>query len=158
MLAPVRGRNANMAAAQVKLERGTHEIKLAGDWTLEEQRVEPSAEKRGMHYRLLGMEPGDDPLDPRNSARRVLASFLPRAFRRPVEAGEVDKFLAMYDRADHNGTEQRVFAGNFLLSTGANEFAGRHTLGHFDLPMRHCTVALDGEVVVNGGVLQGDLA
>ena len=66
--------------------------------------------------------------------------------------------MAMYDRGDHNGTEQRVFAGNFLLSTGANEFAGRHTLGHFDLPMRHCTVALDGEVVVNGGVLQGDLA
>jgi 2,5-dihydroxypyridine 5,6-dioxygenase len=66
--------------------------------------------------------------------------------------------MALYDRGDHNGTEQRVFAGNFLLSTGANEFAGRYTLGHFDLPMRNCTVALDGEVVVNHGVLQGDLA
>src|SRR5437868_5149695 len=59
--------------------------------------------------------------------------------------------LALYDRRDLNGTEQRAFAGNFLYSTGANEVAGRHTLGHFDLPLRHCTVALDGSVVVDAG-------
>ena len=52
-----------------------------------------------------------------------------------------------------NGTEQRAFAGNFLYSTGANEVAGRHTLGHFDLPLRRCTVALDGVVVVREGKL-----
>jgi 2,5-dihydroxypyridine 5,6-dioxygenase len=61
--------------------------------------------------------------------------------------------LAMYDRRDVNGTEQRAFAGNFLYSTGANEVAGRHTLGHFDLPLRHCTVALDGKAVVRDGKL-----
>jgi 2,5-dihydroxypyridine 5,6-dioxygenase len=61
--------------------------------------------------------------------------------------------LALYDRRDVNGTEQRAFAGNFLYSTGANELAGRHTLGHFDLPLRHCTVALDGAVVVREGKL-----
>jgi len=61
--------------------------------------------------------------------------------------------LAMYDKADFNGTELRAFAGNFLYSTGANETAGRHTLGHFDLPMRGCTIALDGAVVVKDGVL-----
>ena len=61
--------------------------------------------------------------------------------------------LAMYDRADVNGTEQRAFAGNFLYSTGANEVAGRHTLGHFDLPFRHCTVELDGKPVVQDGKL-----
>jgi len=61
--------------------------------------------------------------------------------------------LVMYDRADVNGTEQRAFAGNFLYSTGANEVAGRHTLGHFDLPFRHCTVELDGETVVRDGKL-----
>lgn len=66
--------------------------------------------------------------------------------------------MTMYDRADHNGTEQRAFAGNFLYSTGANEFANRHTLGHFDLPMRNCTVTLDDETVVEKGVLQGELA
>ena len=62
--------------------------------------------------------------------------------------------LAMYDRRDTNGTELRAVAGNFLFSTGANEFAGRHTAGHFDLPVMNTTIALDGEVVVRDGVLE----
>ena len=66
--------------------------------------------------------------------------------------------MAMYDRRDVNGTEQRAFAGNFLYSTGANEVAGRHTLGHYDLPLRHCSIRLDGETIVDDGRLQGDLA
>jgi 2,5-dihydroxypyridine 5,6-dioxygenase len=61
--------------------------------------------------------------------------------------------MTFYDKADFNGTELRAFAGNFLYSTGANEVAGRHTLGHFDLPLRGCTVALDGQVVVDAGSL-----
>jgi 2,5-dihydroxypyridine 5,6-dioxygenase len=61
--------------------------------------------------------------------------------------------MTFYDRADFNGTELRAFAGNFLYSTGANEVAGRHTLGHFDLPLRGCTVTLDGQAVVRDGVL-----
>ena len=61
--------------------------------------------------------------------------------------------MTFYDKADFNGTELRAFAGNFLYSTGANEVAGRHTLGHFDLPMRGCTVTLDGVAVVQDGVL-----
>jgi 2,5-dihydroxypyridine 5,6-dioxygenase len=59
--------------------------------------------------------------------------------------------LAMYGRSDTNGTEIRAFAGNFLYSTGANEFADRFTLGHFDLPVRNCTITLDGAVVVEAG-------
>jgi 2,5-dihydroxypyridine 5,6-dioxygenase len=66
--------------------------------------------------------------------------------------------LTFYDKRDCNGTELRAFAGNFLYSTGANEVAGRHTLGHFDLPLRGCTVALDGMVVVENGVLVPALA
>jgi 2,5-dihydroxypyridine 5,6-dioxygenase len=66
--------------------------------------------------------------------------------------------LICYDKAHVNGTEARAFAGNFLFSTGANETAGRYTAGHFDLPMRGCTIALDGEVIVDKGVLQGELA
>ena len=66
--------------------------------------------------------------------------------------------MALYDRGDHNGVEQRAFGGNFLYSTGANEFAGRYTLGHFDLPIRGCDVSLDNEMVVRQGVLQGELA
>lgn len=66
--------------------------------------------------------------------------------------------LAMWDKADTNGTEQRAFAGNVLYSTGANEVAGRFCRGHFDLPMRHCTVALDGRMVVDAGTLIPELA
>jgi 2,5-dihydroxypyridine 5,6-dioxygenase len=61
--------------------------------------------------------------------------------------------LTFYDRNDVNGTELRAFAGNFLYSTGANEVAGRHTLGHFDLPLRRCTIELDGVAVVRDGSL-----
>ena len=61
--------------------------------------------------------------------------------------------MTFYDKADFNGTELRAFAGNFLYSTGANEVAGRHTLGHFDLPMRGCTITLDWVAVVQDGVL-----
>ena len=66
--------------------------------------------------------------------------------------------LPLYDKSQTNGTEQRAFAGNFLYSTGANEHAGRHTLGHFDLPMRNHSLTLDGESIVIDGVLQGELA
>jgi 2,5-dihydroxypyridine 5,6-dioxygenase len=66
--------------------------------------------------------------------------------------------LVCYDKRDTNGVEQRAFAGNFLFSTGANETAGRFTEGHFDWPMRNCTVELDGQCVVKDGVLQGELA
>jgi 2,5-dihydroxypyridine 5,6-dioxygenase len=70
-----------------------------------------------------------------------------------LNAGARWDSMALYDKRDCNGTELRAFAGNFLYSTGANEVAGRHTLGHFDLPLRHCTVKLDGATVVDGGKL-----
>ena len=66
--------------------------------------------------------------------------------------------LAMYDRAETNGTELRAVAGNFLFSTGANEFAGRHTAGHFDIPVMRTTIAVDGVEVVRGGELQAPFA
>jgi 2,5-dihydroxypyridine 5,6-dioxygenase len=69
--------------------------------------------------------------------------------------------VELYDRRETWGTEARAIAGNFLYSTGANEVAGRFTAGHFDLPMRHCTVALvDGDVrrtVVERGELIAEL-
>lgn len=47
----------------------------------------------------------------------------------------------------------RSFPGNFLFSTGPNSQGGgkRTTRGHYDLPMRDCTIALDGNVVVKDG-------
>jgi len=66
--------------------------------------------------------------------------------------------LALYDKRDVQSTEFRAFAGNFLFSTGSNQYANRFTLGHFDLPLRRCTITLDDIVVVKEGVLQGELA
>ncbi len=64
----------------------------------------------------------------------------------------------LYDKRETWGTEARVYAGNFVYSTGANELAGRFTAGHFDLPMRECTITLDDRVVVDQGVLCPELA
>jgi 2,5-dihydroxypyridine 5,6-dioxygenase len=62
--------------------------------------------------------------------------------------------LTMYDQRDTNGTEIRAVAGNFLFSTGANEFAGRYTAGHFDIPVMRTTILVDDTVVVRAGILQ----
>ncbi len=47
----------------------------------------------------------------------------------------------------------RAFAGNFLFSTGPNTQGGgsRNTKGHYDVPMRDCTVMLDNDVVIDRG-------
>ena len=66
--------------------------------------------------------------------------------------------LALYNSGDVWGTELRAFAGNFLYSCGANETAGRYTAGHFDLPMRGCSITLDDQPVVVNGELVADLA
>jgi 2,5-dihydroxypyridine 5,6-dioxygenase len=62
--------------------------------------------------------------------------------------------LSMYGQRDTNGTELRAVPGNFLFSTGANEFAGRYTAGHFDIPVMKTTISLDNKVVIRDGVLQ----
>lgn len=66
--------------------------------------------------------------------------------------------MALYDKGDVQATEFRAWAGNFLWSCGSNQYANRFTLGHFDLPMRRCTIALDDRPVVVDGKLQGELA
>lgn len=66
--------------------------------------------------------------------------------------------LAMYDREATIGMDARAFEGNFLFSFGPNNEAGgsRTTACHIDIPLRHCTVMLDGEPVVSEGrVLDG---
>jgi len=49
----------------------------------------------------------------------------------------------------------RTFPGNFLFSTGPNTQGGgkRTTRGHYDVPMRDCTVELDGKPVIVAGKL-----
>lgn len=66
--------------------------------------------------------------------------------------------FTIYDRGDTLTTEQRAFAGNFLFSTGANYVSQRYTRGHFDIPLRGCTISLDNKVIVDRGELQGELS
>jgi 2,5-dihydroxypyridine 5,6-dioxygenase len=57
------------------------------------------------------------------------------------------------DEPERQRAAMRVFPGNFLFSTGPNSQGGgkRTTRGHYDVPMRDCTIALDGSVVVDKG-------
>lgn len=50
----------------------------------------------------------------------------------------------------------RIFEGNFLFSTGPNEPAGRYTKCHFDLACRDTTIELDGEVLIEKGIVKPD--
>ncbi len=57
------------------------------------------------------------------------------------------------DEPERSRAAARTFPGNFLFSTGPNSQGGgkRNTRGHYDVPMRDCTIALDGKVVVENG-------
>lgn len=62
--------------------------------------------------------------------------------------------LALHgDAPERSRAAARSFPGNFLFSTGPNTQGGgkRTTRGHYDVPMRGCTIALDGNVVVKDG-------
>lgn len=63
--------------------------------------------------------------------------------------------LAHYDREATIGMDARAFEGNFLFSLGPNNEGGgdRATACHIDIPMRNCTVMLDGDTVVERGVV-----
>src|SRR5947209_16385060 len=51
---------------------------------------------------LLAAVPGSG-LSPREAARQVVAAFARRAFRRPVEATEVERLLTLFDKAHARG-------------------------------------------------------
>lgn len=62
--------------------------------------------------------------------------------------------LALHgDAPERSRAAARSFPGNFLFSTGPNTQGGgkRTTRGHYDVPMRGCTISLDGNEVVKDG-------
>lgn len=63
--------------------------------------------------------------------------------------------LSLYDREQTIAMDARAFAGNFLFSLGPNLEVGgsRNTACHIDVPLRGCTVSLDGRTVVDNGQL-----
>ncbi|GAA0501959.1 2,5-dihydroxypyridine 5,6-dioxygenase [Pigmentiphaga sp. GD03639] len=69
--------------------------------------------------------------------------------------------LGLYDREATIGMDARAYAGNFLFSLGPNNEVGgsRSTACHMDIPLRRCTVSLDGrEVVAEGRLIEERLA
>jgi mono/diheme cytochrome c family protein len=95
----------------VELTRGMHAFTAsAGQYPVSfyrimvDQTVEPvPAAKRLAHYRLFGIEAEESPLDPERTARSTLKRLLPRAFRHPVEPGEVERYMALYKRSAERG-------------------------------------------------------
>jgi len=59
------------------------------------------------------------------------------------------------DVPERSAAAARTFPGNFLFSTGPNSQGGgkRTTRGHYDVPMRDCTLLLDDEMVIEKGKL-----
>ena len=139
----------------VRLGRGVHTVAVVDGklplemykLVVEQKAQEPSAEKRAVHYRLFGMEPGERPLEPRKAAQRLLAAFARKAYRRPVTQAEIDPLLKMYDRAAERGDpyEERVklalkavlVSPNFLFRIeDRKDRPGIHPLGQFELATR----------------------
>ena len=71
-------------------------------------------------------------------------------------AGTRSRSTAPIPTRHHAGA--RCFAGNFLFSTGPNSQGGgkRTTKGHYDVPMRDCTVTLDNDVIIERGKFADD--
>jgi len=67
--------------------------------------------------------------------------------------------LGLYDKEATLGMDARAFYGNFLFSTGPNPEAGgkRNTPCHIDIPLRNCSLSLDGvAMTINGKVVVAD--
>jgi cytochrome c553 len=105
------GGGATARIATATLSRGAHTITVVNgseriefySLTVDQRPADVTGERRALHFRLFGIEAGQSPVEPRAAARRVLARILPKAFRRPVDAADVEKFLALYDRGAKRG-------------------------------------------------------
>lgn len=66
--------------------------------------------------------------------------------------------LGLYDPEAGLGMDARSFAGNFLFSTGPNTEAGgtRDTPCHLDIPLRGCSLSLDGTPMTIDGRVVAD--
>jgi hypothetical protein len=81
---------------------------------------------------------------PREAARQVLDSFLPRAFRRPATAQEVERYLSIFDKAAQRGDSYDqslklalkgvLISPSFLfLIETPPETKGVYRLGHYEV-------------------------
>lgn len=104
---PVRPGRMPTHRIQVRLGRGLRVLSLVAEGnriamqalSVEQKTEPPSPEKLAIHYKLLGANPGEEPLDARKAAQRILRSFLRKAYRRPVLPADVDRMMVLYDRS-----------------------------------------------------------
>ena len=108
-------------------------------------KVEPGP-REAARRRLLVAEPGPKS-PPREAARKVLEAFLPRAFRRPPTAQEVERYLGLFDKAARRGDpfEQSLKLALkgvlvspsflFLVETPPAREGG-YRLGHYEVASR----------------------
>jgi hypothetical protein len=113
--------------------------------TDKDQKTSPvEADKlKALRTKLICAVP-DDKNSPSEAARQVLDSFLPRAFRRPITAKEVDRYLRIFENAVQRGDtfEQALkvalkgvlISPSFLFLTETPpEKKGVYRLGHYEV-------------------------
>jgi len=142
-------------AVQVHLARGLRMLSLLSEEAPSQiasvaiqQKAAPLAPERlALHYRLLGTEPGSEPLRDRKAAERILRTFLSKAYRRPVDATDGMPLLTLYDRAAKRGDpfEERMklalkaalVGPDFLFKMEhRGEKPGIYPLGQYELATR----------------------
>lgn len=104
---------AAQSRTSVTLNSGVHTVTFSvrGDspslrlvsLDINQMRDEPEPSILAAHFRLFGSEPGQTVLVPRRAARRLLTSFMEKAYRRPLQAQEESRFLALFDKAVERG-------------------------------------------------------
>ena len=105
-------------AVRVRLARGMRVLRLLAEGapvtptelSVQQRPSSPSPEKLALHYRLFGMEPGAEILQPRKAAEQILRSFVRKAYRRLVDTTDIAPLLTLYDRAAQRGDpfEERI--------------------------------------------------
>ena len=104
---------ATFRSTNVALSSGEHVVALALredslplrliSLDIDQEVSEASAAKLAAHFHLFGSEPGQAILASRKAAARLLRKFMAQAFRRPLEDGEEEQFLVLFDRAFERG-------------------------------------------------------
>lgn len=146
---------ATARSQNVNLSRGVHTVSVINgaekvefySYTVVQNPAPLSPDQKALHFRLLGIEAGQTPVNPEASVRRMLSTLLPKAYRRPVEPAEVEKILALYNRAARRGDpfeEALKYALKAVLVSPKFLFRvedvpakpGLQPLGHYDIASR----------------------
>lgn len=137
------------------LGRGVHQFTVSTPdhempfslFTVEQKAELPTLEKKALHHRLFGIEAGQSPLNSHAAARRVLETFLGKAYRGPVDKVDVERFYSIFNRSAESGGPYEesiklalkavLVSPRFLfrVEEGSN-VKGIHAVGQYDMASR----------------------